>query len=46
VPTSKRPHINNVQYLRIPNKILKYASHEEVVDYVVAAVAMPRVGRR
>jgi hypothetical protein len=32
VPTSKRPQINNAQYLRIPNKVLKCASHEGVVN--------------
>jgi hypothetical protein len=32
VPTSKRPQISNVQYPRIPNKILKGVSHEEVVN--------------
>jgi hypothetical protein len=32
VPTSKRPQINNVQYLRIPSRILKGVSHEEVVN--------------
>jgi hypothetical protein len=32
VPTSKRPQINNVQYPRIPSKILKGAMFEEGVD--------------
>jgi hypothetical protein len=32
VPTSKRPQINDVQYPRIPSRILKGASHEEVVN--------------
>jgi hypothetical protein len=45
VPTSKRPQINNVQYSRIPNKILKGVSHEEVIDDVVVVVAMFVVGR-
>jgi hypothetical protein len=54
-PTSRRPcrradleeaSINNVQYPRIPSKILKGASNEEVVDDVVAKVAMSRVGQR
>jgi hypothetical protein len=40
VPTSKRPQINNAQYPRIPNKVLKGMSNEEVVDDVVAEVAM------
>jgi hypothetical protein len=44
VPTSKRPQINTVQYPRIPKKILKGASHEEVVDDVVVVVAMSVVG--
>jgi hypothetical protein len=30
VPTLKRFQINDVQYLRIPSKILKDASHEEI----------------
>jgi hypothetical protein len=30
--TSKRPQINNVQYPRIPSRILKGASHKEVVN--------------
>jgi hypothetical protein len=29
VPTSKRPQINNVQYPRIPSRILKGASLEK-----------------
>jgi hypothetical protein len=32
VPTSKRPHIINGQYPRIPTRILKGASNEEVVN--------------
>jgi hypothetical protein len=32
VPTSKRPYINDVQYPRIPNKVLKGASYEEVIN--------------
>jgi hypothetical protein len=40
VPTSKRPQVDDVQYPRVPSKILKGASHEEVVDYVVAEVVM------
>jgi hypothetical protein len=46
VPTSKRPQINNAQYPRIPSKVLKGASHEEIVDDVVAVVAMSGFGRR
>jgi hypothetical protein len=38
--TSKRSQISNVQYPRIPSKILKGASNEEVVNDVVAGVAM------
>jgi hypothetical protein len=44
MPTSKRPQINNVQYLRIPSRILKGTSNKEVVDDVVAEVAMSGVG--
>jgi hypothetical protein len=32
MPTSKRPQIKNVQYPRIPSRILKGVSHEEVVN--------------
>jgi hypothetical protein len=45
-PTSRRPQINNAQYTRIPSKVLKGASNEEVVDYIVAEVAMFGVGGR
>jgi hypothetical protein len=45
VPTSKRPQINDVQYLRIPTRILKGALNEEVVDDVVVEVVMSGVGR-
>jgi hypothetical protein len=38
VPTSKRPQINNSQYPRIPIKVLKGASNEEIADDVVAIV--------
>jgi hypothetical protein len=38
VPTSKRPQINNAQYPRIPIKVLKGASNEEITDDVVAVV--------
>jgi hypothetical protein len=31
VPTLKRPQIDDVQYLRVPSRILKGTSHEEVV---------------
>jgi hypothetical protein len=40
VPTSKRPEINNAQYLRIPSKVLEGASNEEIADDVIAVVAM------
>jgi hypothetical protein len=43
--TSKRPQINDVQYLRIPSRILKGVLHEEVADDVVAEVVMSGVGR-
>jgi hypothetical protein len=46
VPTSKRPQINNAQYPRIPSKVLEGMSNEEVVDYVIAEVAMSGFGRR
>jgi hypothetical protein len=45
VPTSKRPQINNAQYPRIPSEVLKGASNEEVVDDVVAEVAMSGFAR-
>jgi hypothetical protein len=45
VPTSKRPQINDVQYLRILSRILKGVSHEEVGDDVVAKVVMSGIGR-
>jgi hypothetical protein len=32
VPTPKRPQIDDVQYQRIPSRILKGALHEEVVN--------------
>jgi hypothetical protein len=32
VSTSKGPQIDDVQYPRIPSRILKRASHEEVVN--------------
>jgi hypothetical protein len=43
VLTSERPQVDDVQYLRIPNKILKSTLIEEVVDDVIAGVAMSRV---
>jgi hypothetical protein len=46
VPTSKRPQIYNAQYPRIPSKVLKGASNEEVVDYIVAEITMSKVGER
>jgi hypothetical protein len=40
-PTSRRPQVINVaQYPRIPSRILKSASYEEVVDNMVAVFAM------
>jgi hypothetical protein len=45
VSTSKRPQIINGQYPRIPSRILKGVSNEEVVDDVVAEVVMSGVGR-
>jgi hypothetical protein len=46
VPISKRPQINNAQHLRTASKVLKGASNEEVVNYVVAEVVMSGVGGR
>jgi hypothetical protein len=45
VPTSKRPQIINDQYPRIPSKVLEGMLNEEVVDYVIAEVAMSGYGR-
>jgi hypothetical protein len=42
----KSSQVNDVQYPRIPSKILKGASYEEVVYDVVAEVVMFGVGRR
>jgi hypothetical protein len=42
VPTLKRSQIYDVQYPRIPSKVLKIASHEEVVNLVVAEVVMSK----
>jgi hypothetical protein len=44
--TSKRPQVDDVQYPRMSSKVLKGASNEEVVDYVVTEVAMSGVGGR
>jgi hypothetical protein len=41
----KEASINNVQYLRIPSRILKGASNEEVVDDVVAEVSTMKLGK-
>jgi hypothetical protein len=38
--TLKRSQINDVQYPRIPSRILKGMSHKDVVDDVVAEVDM------
>jgi hypothetical protein len=46
VSTSKRPQVDDVQYPRMPIKVLKGASNEEVVNYIVAEVAMSGVGGR
>jgi hypothetical protein len=43
VLTSKRPQINDAQYLRIPSKVLKGVSNEEVIDDVVAEVVMSEI---
>jgi hypothetical protein len=40
VPNSKRSQINNARYPRIPSKILKGASREEVFNDVIAEVAI------
>jgi hypothetical protein len=42
VPTLKWSQIYDVQYPRIPSKVLKIASHEEVVNLVVAEVVMSK----
>jgi hypothetical protein len=39
---SKRLEINIVQYPRIPRRIFKCVSHEEVASYVIAKVVMSR----
>jgi hypothetical protein len=44
MPTLKMPQINNAQYPRIPDKVLKGALTEEVVEGVVVAVAMSGFG--
>jgi hypothetical protein len=43
VPTSKRPQIIYAQYLRIPSRILKSASNEEVFSGVIAEVVMSEI---
>jgi hypothetical protein len=45
MPTSKSPQLNDFHYPRIPSRILKGVSYEEVVDDVVAEVVMSEVGR-
>jgi hypothetical protein len=45
VPTLERPLNNNAQYPRIPSKVLKGTSNEEVIDYLIARVPMLVVGR-
>jgi hypothetical protein len=44
MPTSKRPQIIYAQYPRIPSKVMKGASNEEIADDVVDVVAMLVVG--
>jgi hypothetical protein len=44
VPTSKRPQIDEVQYPRIPSRIMKVASHEEVINCITAEVVKSGVG--
>jgi hypothetical protein len=44
VPTSKSPQVDDVQYPRIAKMIFKGVLHREVVDNVVAEVAMSVVG--
>jgi hypothetical protein len=43
VPTSKRPQINDVQYPRIPSRVLKVVSYEEIIEDVVAEVCNVQV---
>jgi hypothetical protein len=43
VPTSKRSQINFAQYPRIPSRILKGVSHEEVFSGIVAEVATSEI---
>jgi hypothetical protein len=45
VLTSKRPQVDDAQYPRIPSKVLKGASNEEVTDDVIAVIAMLVAGR-
>jgi hypothetical protein len=40
MPTSKRLQFNDVQYSRIPSRILKGASHEEVVKMKFSEVML------
>jgi hypothetical protein len=43
VPTLKRPQINDVQYPRIPSRILKGVSHEEVVNDLIEVMLILNV---
>jgi hypothetical protein len=43
VPTSKSSQIDDVQYPRIPNKILKDSSHGDVVDCIAVEVVVEMV---
>jgi hypothetical protein len=46
VPTSKRPLIIKVQYPRIPSKIFKGMSREEVVDCIAVEVVVETVNNQ
>jgi hypothetical protein len=43
VPTSKRPQINDFHYPRIPSRILKDVSHEEVFNCITAKVVTSEI---
>jgi hypothetical protein len=46
VSTSKRPQVDDVQYPRVSNRILKGVLRGELVHDVAAEVAMSKVGRQ